>query len=691
MANYGIDIALTVTGQNKLAEVEKQISALAQAAQKVTTFEVSGATKQTTSELEKQRKLYQESGKARKEALILANRELEVEKKINDRLAARVKLDQKRKDFAKRAESVALGVGFPLLFGGGAGAVAGGLAGSFVGQGFGGQILLSALGQQFDAFAADIAELGMALDPLTADIDKIIEKTGLLGTETGKYITEIDELGYSTEALEAATTQLAAVIGQDGVDALKEFGDAAQDFQNEWSTAMTQMGVALATFLGPALAGITNLLEGANALRAASASDDAQLQELSRSYEASRRGLLFGGKTPQEQEAILEQIKERIKEINDEEADRLKIQAEQLRNQKEQEKQAKKAAELAEKNRQIAERQLADAEMVRYLKSKEYELALANTKEDEISLKFALDKAKLIAQYTEDIEKARSESEKAFIQDTLAYDLAILRTKELKAQNDLTDERLKKEKEIQDIIKETLQILPSETTPDADETFFFTEATAYAKELKEELDELVAPITLVQDSAAAIGTAFSDAFRTAMTEATNAQEVLAAFFDSLANSFIDMAARMIDAAIDMMAFDILSSIFLPTTGFTGGISSGLTAPSGGGFPGLEVGGSANTSLGGVVLPGMANGGAVSAGSSYIVGEQGPELFMPRTSGSIYPNDTLGGMGSNVVVNVDASGSSIQGDSTQANMLGQALGAAVQAELIKQKRPGGLLA
>ena len=41
---------------------------------------------------------------------------------------------------AKRAESIALGVGFPLLFGGGAGSVLGSAAGSFAGDGFGGQI-----------------------------------------------------------------------------------------------------------------------------------------------------------------------------------------------------------------------------------------------------------------------------------------------------------------------------------------------------------------------------------------------------------------------------------------------------------------------------------------------------------------------------------------------------------------------
>jgi hypothetical protein len=45
----------------------------------------------------------------------------------------------------------------------------------------------------------------------------------------------------------------------------------------------------------------------------------------------------------------------------------------------------------------------------------------------------------------------------------------------------------------------------------------------------------------------------------------------------------------------------------------------------------------------------------------------------------------------VTVNVDASGSKVQGDSNQGEQLGRVVSQAVQAELIRQKRPGGLLA
>jgi TP901 family phage tail tape measure protein len=87
--------------------------------------------------------------------------------------------------------------------------------------------------------------------------------------------------------------------------------------------------------------------------------------------------------------------------------------------------------------------------------------------------------------------------------------------------------------------------------------------------------------------------------------------------------------------------------------------------------------------------GKASGGTVKGGTSYMVGERGPELFTPGRSGSIAPNSAMGG--ANVTVNVDASGSKVQGNQADGKALGSAIGAAVQAELIKQKRPGGLLA
>jgi len=51
------------------------------------------------------------------------------------------------------------------------------------------------------------------------------------------------------------------------------------------------------------------------------------------------------------------------------------------------------------------------------------------------------------------------------------------------------------------------------------------------------------------------------------------------------------------------------------------------------------------------IPKRAMGGPVMGGKSYLVGERGPELFTPGTSGGITPNNALGG-GTNITVNVN---------------------------------------
>ena len=86
----------------------------------------------------------------------------------------------------------------------------------------------------------------------------------------------------------------------------------------------------------------------------------------------------------------------------------------------------------------------------------------------------------------------------------------------------------------------------------------------------------------------------------------------------------------------------------------------------------------------------ANGGPVSSGKNYIVGERGPEMFVPNSGGRIVPNSDMG-QATNIVVNVDASGSSVEGDAAQGRELGRMISVAIQSELVKQKRPGGILA
>ena len=46
---------------------------------------------------------------------------------------------------------------------------------------------------------------------------------------------------------------------------------------------------------------------------------------------------------------------------------------------------------------------------------------------------------------------------------------------------------------------------------------------------------------------------------------------------------------------------------------------------------------------------LADGGSANANTPYVVGERGPELFVPRSSGTVIPNHALGGMGGSTSV------------------------------------------
>ena len=97
--------------------------------------------------------------------------------------------------------------------------------------------------------------------------------------------------------------------------------------------------------------------------------------------------------------------------------------------------------------------------------------------------------------------------------------------------------------------------------------------------------------------------------------------------------------------------------------------------------------------GGIVTqPTLFKYGSGGTGNFGLMGEAGAEAILPLKRGR---SGNLGveasGGATNIVVNVDASGSSVQGDEADGKALGMALSAAIESELIKQKRPGGLLA
>jgi hypothetical protein len=181
-----------------------------------------------------------------------------------------------------------------------------------------------------------------------------------------------------------------------------------------------------------------------------------------------------------------------------------------------------------------------------------------------------------------------------------------------------------------------------------------TQALKQQASAAEELKSLYADIGM------SIKSGVVDAIQGAIDGTKSLQQVAVDLLNSIAN-------KLLDVAVNMALFGAMSG-----TGTGGGLLGGLFKPS----PTPRA---------------RAQGGSVTAGQPYLVGERGPELFMPGRSGGIAPTGSFGGAGVNVTVNVTTGGSSVQGDQTQGRQLGIAVAAAVQSELIKQKRPGGLLA
>ena len=109
-----------------------------------------------------------------------AERTADESKKATDQLERQARIEKAARQ--RRLDTAALGIGFPLLFGGGIGSVAGGALGGVLGtigggSGFGAQILASAIGTQVEAFATATAELGQALNSTGGAFDLLTEKS----------------------------------------------------------------------------------------------------------------------------------------------------------------------------------------------------------------------------------------------------------------------------------------------------------------------------------------------------------------------------------------------------------------------------------------------------------------------------------------------------------------------------------
>ena len=196
------------------------------------------------------------------------------------------------------------------------------------------------------------------------------------------------------------------------------------------------------------------------------------------------------------------------------------------------------------------------------------------------------------------------------------------------------------------------------------------ERVGIQKESTEEIEKQQEETDKLKEKMMAVGEEIESSIKNNLRDAITGAKTFGEAMTGVLNRIRD---KILDAQIDKLIGGFGEA-------FGGGEKKGL----GGALGGI---------LGGVLGGLFANGGQPPVNKISVVGERGPELFVPTSKGTIIPNGGFGGDSvTNVItVNVDAKGSSVQGQDAEGNELGQQIAIAIQSELVKQKRSGGLLA
>ena len=493
---------------------------------------------------------------------------------------------------------------FPLLFGQGPFAAAGGFTGGLIGDklggqmgGFAGGLLGTATVTAIQGFTVQVGTLGAALNENTKDVTALSGALGITGTEFEKQLQTLQKLGGEEAAFEAARQRMINLVGQQGVDALTKFGDEFTELGNNFAKIMTLMKSSFAKFLQESGVGkfISRTVDRSVLLRQADQSENKRVQDLVAQKQ------LFTSRT-----ATRQQRKDIAASVGftgrfDDVAGQSQIL--QLLN----ERIAKEQRLVNEKNNQL--------EVEKNLKK------IQGTRMDDINEEIALlERTFNMSSEEFEIEKQIMEMNKeSKILDEEAVRTGLKRIQDLEKQRDLARETAEAFKQMQQTI----------------------------------------------------ATDIADGIQGMIRGTSTLNDVLS-----------NVLNKLIDASFNMAFFGNMQGS-LGGGGLFGSILGGLFS------------GSKNKNSGILSSPVnpfffMADGGPVKRGGSFIVGERGPELFTPGVSGMITPNHALGGS-TTVVVNVDASGSSVEGDEQQGRELGRVISAAVQSEILNQKRPGGLLA
>lgn len=568
---------------------------------------------------------------------------------------------------SKGAENLMLGAGFPMLFGGGVGAVAGGLGGSALGNamgmgGFGTQIIGSAIGTMLETLVMKANKLGETLKnmELTA-----LEESGIkVSKQLSLQIYQLEKIGQLNEARRLVELEVLKNTGalpgthQGIAQVVKELG-------NSWNRVSTTVGTTLGILATPFMLALKEILNVVNVIFGAVNAVFSIIPAIERSINE----LIFGSDKYQQMMWSASEA-------------------------------GKQARIEAQKKLDIMMRELALAKSIRMSEiTRPFGNTIANQKMnskitfDQTMLKLEDDRNEALRKVTlkkkhggEGMEPGSNEAKMRI--DTInmgfiskiddAYATMLRTNKEIDITHGKTLDKLvrnialtKDQNAIQEKINAAKKIGDTDTANrlQVEQQILSIKAETVEKILN------AADITeakLIRDQAEVqIARLKLDLAAKLTEEERQLKRVKEQIGQSIENGIVNA----LEAAIDKTKTlgEVAASVFRQISRQL--LQVGVNSILNNFMPGL--------------FPMRAKGGPVKGGSPYIVGEKGPELFVPGSSGNVVPNHEMGG--ANIVVNVDASGSEVEGNQGQAAELGRMLGAAIQAELIKEKRPGGLLA
>jgi len=557
----------------------------------------------------------------------------------------------------QRIQNVALGAGFPLLFGGGPGAVLGGAAGGLVpGPGaFAAQIGLSALGQQVDLFVAAAAKTGVALTSTGKTLEFMREKALFSTTAVEDQAIALGEQGRVSELANLLTQDLAKSIGGEGVKALQELGDETNQLTKEWNTLTAQLFALVAGPLKAFIAALNTVLGGITAenqlatlRREVTPAQKAVLAQITREERGGQvrnvRGggqqFILGPETTEVRQNILDRAAAKgivpsapAGRVTSE--DRRTFTPPKPKADKAAQDAAREAARVAEivRSRQLStvelQRQavfsenIAKAEMakdpilVRQLQGQQelmrLGISVADALEKEknstaqlaIAREFQAKKALAVLEIELDIEKIKQQQTEQY--DTIIADLDL----ELKLKTATTEqerERLRLEAERAKLkgkgfTDEQIGIITGLQAQVAAPLTDAQKIEQHIGKLKDEVADLTNIGNIAITVADGIGTAFSQAFQGLISGSMTAKEALGSFFKSVADMFLEMATQIIAKQMTMI---ILQTILKALGAVSSASSVGAGAFNFGGAPGVTF------NPGAFSMPALAANGATFA-------------------------------------------------------------------------------